>query len=157
MPQRNSVSMSMNGDALVYQGMTARSSVPLFEGDIGGSGRGYDSSGHGYGGSVVGGGSGGNLYILYESPMKTIDGSESKSDNAPTQDNTPVSRSFRKKPTRASLDRAPNQLPSLNAISPNAVLAFVQPSARGSFEGTVCVDIEAPAPSTNPNPDPVAV
>ena len=103
LPNNRSSMTSLNGmnneEILMCQSLTSRSSVPFFDGSNNG-------------GLAGGGASGDNLATLYE---KAEDASDwPKYDSAidlPTQANTPnVSKSFRKKPTRTSLER----LPALN-------------------------------------------
>ena len=130
----------MNGDGMAYQGMTSRSSAPLFEGGDAGGGSSHGSIG----------GSSGNLFVVYETALDATDWPRKSIDSVPTQDTTPVSKSSRKKPVRTSMERAtPNQLPSLTNNS-TSVLPFSgnNSSHNVSTDGSSCVDIEAPAPST---------
>ena len=153
---RHSMKTSVNG--VTGDGMlTSRGSAPfLYDDNESDAGNGTVAGGGSVGGSI------GNLYTLYEATMKTSDGSGKGLDCEPTQDNTPVgSHSFRKKPTRTSLERIPNQLPSLNpnpvntptpiptSVLPVTGTSSLDPSIhKGSVDGLNVVDIEAPASTT---------
>ena len=157
---RNSVSSfsGLNGDVKLYQGtMTSRRSVPLFEGnDV--SGRG---GGDGGTGNIAGGG---NVVIPYEVPVDASDWPRvSSMDSLQTLDITPTvsdrkgTKSFKKKPTRSSLERPPSyQLPSVIPSTTSTVIpAFGVTSSiqstgthQGSVDGLNCVDIESPIVSS---------
>ena len=162
----------------MYPGLTSRTSIPFFEGGDGGGGSGRvggGGSGRVSGGgsrrvsggdSIAGGGNGGDLYVIpYEAPADTSDWPRvSSMDSLQTMDLTPFAserkmKSFRKKPTRASLDRLPslNVTPTISEHSATAVTdalsiqsskkVSVDGMNRGSFEGETYFDVEAPAPA----------
>ena len=156
LPNNRSSMTSLNGmnneEILMVQSLTSRSSVPFFDGSNSG-------------GLLAGGGaSGDNLHTLYESAVDASDWPkyDSKVDLAtsgpPTVANTPTtSKSFRKKPTRTSLERLPalnnnaamvlsaSSTASTSTASAPAVLRAIsiQSSPQISPSGSSHGDIEA--------------
>ena len=148
---RNSVTSfhNMNGDVMVYGGMTSRSSVPFMDGmgDVGGSGRGTGT------GNIAGGGTGDSSVVVpYEAAVDASDWPRlSSTDSLYSLDTPKGSKGLKKKPTRSSLERPPSyQLPSV-IPSPTSTLPGTGISSVNtlthveSVDDMNSVDIEAPA------------